>query len=200
MKRSSATRTASVHCRETWHEGDRQATVAQSEMIDQRKRRSARWNAPVPDNGGSLFRQVLKGPDERAGEERCGKEAGGVGGCSTRADAWLLSASRTTTVRVARGDESRNGPKPLRASESIGGKTPQKGLLTRAAGTRCDRHRYNSTWSIVMVFISNLVLMFNLFVMVVTRYLRYDIRNSIGQLLREAADEDTMSPLPSSFY
>ncbi|XP_037503243.1 uncharacterized protein LOC119387665 [Rhipicephalus sanguineus] len=65
---------------------------------------------------------------------------------------------------------------------------------------RTEKPRYNSTWSIVMVFISNLVLMFNLFVMVVTRYLRYDIRNSIGQLLREAADEDTMSPLPSSFY
>uniref|UniRef100_A0A6G5A2Q7 Uncharacterized protein n=1 Tax=Rhipicephalus microplus TaxID=6941 RepID=A0A6G5A2Q7_RHIMP len=60
--------------------------------------------------------------------------------------------------------------------------------------------RYNATWSIIMLFISNLVLMFNLFVMVVTRYLRYDIRNSIGQLLREAADEDTTSPLPSSFY
>lgn len=65
---------------------------------------------------------------------------------------------------------------------------------------RTEKPRYNATWSIVMLFISNLVLMFNLFVMVVTRYLRYDIRNSIGQLLREAADEDTTSPLPSSFY
>lgn len=65
---------------------------------------------------------------------------------------------------------------------------------------RTEKPRYTTTWSIIMVFISNLVLMFNLFVMVVTRYLRYDIRNSIGQLLREAADEDTTSPLPSSFY
>ncbi|KAK8788077.1 hypothetical protein V5799_022150 [Amblyomma americanum] len=65
---------------------------------------------------------------------------------------------------------------------------------------RTEKPRYNTTLSITVVFISNLVLMFNLFVMVVTRYLRYDIRNSIGQLLREVADEDIISSLPSSFY
>lgn len=65
---------------------------------------------------------------------------------------------------------------------------------------RTEKTRYSTNLSIIMVFISNLVLMFNLFVMVVTRYLRYDIRNSIGQLLREAANEDNISLLPSSFY
>lgn len=66
---------------------------------------------------------------------------------------------------------------------------------------RTEKPRYNTTLSIIMVFVSNIVLVFNLFVMVVTRYLRYDIRNSIGQLLREAAAEgNNVPPLPSSFY
>lgn len=51
--------------------------------------------------------------------------------------------------------------------------------------------RYNATLSVIMVFVSNLVLAFNLFVMVATRYLRYDIRDSIGKLLQQAATEDT---------
>ncbi|CAN7997572.1 unnamed protein product, partial [Ixodes hexagonus] len=45
--------------------------------------------------------------------------------------------------------------------------------------------RYNSTLSVIMVFISNLVLAFNVFVMVATRYLRYDIRHSIVKILQE---------------
>ncbi|KAH7984841.1 hypothetical protein HPB49_025686 [Dermacentor silvarum] len=74
------------------------------------------------------------------------------------------------------------------------------GLFFKAHDDCVNGIRYSTNLSIIMVFISNLVLMFNLFVMVVTRYLRYDIRNSIGQLLREAANEDNISLLPSSFY
>lgn len=50
------------------------------------------------------------------------------------------------------------------------------------------RPRYNATLSVIMVFISNLVLAFNVFVMVATRYLRYDIRNSIVKVLQETPD------------
>ncbi|CAN8022004.1 hypothetical protein HPB47_005483 [Ixodes persulcatus] len=48
--------------------------------------------------------------------------------------------------------------------------------------------RYNATLSVIMVFLSNLVLAFNVFVMVATRYLRFDIRNSIVKIFQETAD------------
>lgn len=50
------------------------------------------------------------------------------------------------------------------------------------------RFRYNATLSVIMVFLSNLVLAFNVFVMVATRYLRFDIRNSIVKIFQETAD------------
>lgn len=110
----------------------------------------------------------------------------------------LIAVPGVQSVKWFQGDSGSSSPELAvvgRAVEVVGKQTrdpciPRGRIL---AVIQTSKPRYNAVLSVVVVLLSNAVLAFTLFVMVATRYLRRDIRNTFGDYLKTAFAGDHAS-------